>query len=602
MQVASHRLEVVGTLGQGGFGVVLLADMHGRDNFVQRVAVKVLHGDRNFPPDIVARLRDEARLLALLRHPNIVRVFDLGELNGRPAVIMEYVEGVDAGQLAKDHPLAPRTATDICASVAAALHGAWNDLHPRKNEPMRTIHRDIKPANVLVGVHGEVKVLDFGIARAEFDREGETGDMRFGTAPFVPPESWMGDPPGPAQDIFALGVTLARLATVIDHARWPASPHHFATDWKDWIGRLDDALRPHGNAGRRLVNQIAGMTRYDPKRRPNATSVARELRTLAPLLPGPDMLELARTQVAPRVERRRRQLSVERAVQPEGAAAHLSTMDLTVPPSSPLDAPLGADDLDGRVSARTPQPGDAPPPGERRHRPPRPDRSVMVGAGLATAITVLGGGALALTAMVALRSPQPSAEPTTGLVIEQSVAPPSNQGAARSLTSDSVKYKHRPSGDPAPPVVESATSASHPAKADSPAESSEKAATSTVGRQLTATSSGKGQVATAIPTATPEPPAVTESVVEPRDATAATTDNVTVSFRCDSPAIVTFDGKGIGSTPTSVTVEPKAYTATMRTTIDDQTYTSSQPLVITPGAARTYHCSLVGETLRIVRD
>jgi len=100
-----RSLELHRVLGKGGFGAVYLADLHGRDGFVQRVAVKVLSVQMNASADIAARQRDEARLLARLNHDHIVKVFDLTALDGRPTVIMEFVEGSDFGQLLRTGPL-----------------------------------------------------------------------------------------------------------------------------------------------------------------------------------------------------------------------------------------------------------------------------------------------------------------------------------------------------------------------------------------------------------------------------------------------------------------------------------------------------------------
>ena len=92
-----REVTFVEALGKGGFGAVYLADVRGEDNFVQRIAVKVLNENLRGESDIVGRQRDEARILAQLNHDHIVKVFDLSEIHGRPAVFMEYVAGVDAG-------------------------------------------------------------------------------------------------------------------------------------------------------------------------------------------------------------------------------------------------------------------------------------------------------------------------------------------------------------------------------------------------------------------------------------------------------------------------------------------------------------------------
>ena len=100
-----RRISFVEALGKGGFGAVYLADIRSRSNFEQRLAVKVLNEELGNNDEVVRRQRDEARLLAQLNHDHIVKVFDLLEIDGRPAVLMEYVPGVDANRLAREVPI-----------------------------------------------------------------------------------------------------------------------------------------------------------------------------------------------------------------------------------------------------------------------------------------------------------------------------------------------------------------------------------------------------------------------------------------------------------------------------------------------------------------
>ena len=90
-----QRIEFIETLGRGGFGAVYLANVTRSDTLVQRLAVKLMNADHRDEPDLVARQRDEARLLAQLNHDHIVKVMDMTEIHGLPALIMEYVEGAD---------------------------------------------------------------------------------------------------------------------------------------------------------------------------------------------------------------------------------------------------------------------------------------------------------------------------------------------------------------------------------------------------------------------------------------------------------------------------------------------------------------------------
>jgi len=203
-------------LGRGGFGEVYLATQS-IGEVTKRVAVKVLRTTARNDNQALFRLRDEARMLAALEHPAILNVHELTRLAGRVALVTEYVEGVDIARCAKkERLLPPRAAVGIAGEVAGALHCAWTTPSPMNGAPLHLIHRDIKPENIRLSKHGEVKLLDFGVARTrQLGREARTvtGDMPF-TPGYAPPEAFLEEgEQGHPTDIFALSVTLYRLLT-----------------------------------------------------------------------------------------------------------------------------------------------------------------------------------------------------------------------------------------------------------------------------------------------------------------------------------------------------------------------------------------------------
>ncbi len=239
---------------------------------IQReVAIKVLHPDRANSPAIVGRLRDEARMLALIRHRAIVRVDDLIELDGDWSIVMEYVEGCDVAALLRGGAIAPAVALAITEEVANALHAAWNQAGPEGN-PLRLVHRDIKPGNVRITAQGEVKLLDFGVARADFaEREAGTTLTGFGTLSYMAPERFEGRD-SHESDIYALGVFLFEMLTGVtpgktaaDRDRQPPG-RRFAEQWAYIAGLSVD-----------LHALVAGMLAYEPERRPVARDCARAL-------------------------------------------------------------------------------------------------------------------------------------------------------------------------------------------------------------------------------------------------------------------------------------------------------------------------------------
>ncbi len=266
----ARELELLRPLGQGGFGTVWLARLHGRDGFSRRVAVKLMK-DGGAAPDIIARQRDEARLLGMLQHPHIVQVFDLTEHNGLPAVVMEFVEGADLASVIKHHgPLPLAAAVEVGVAVAGALDAGWTALAPETDRPLRVIHRDIKPANILVTVHGAVKVLDFGVARADFDREGRTQSMAFGTPRFMAPEQFLGGEVTAANDVYALGVTLFEITAGAIWERPPLAEQRFTAKTKAQLAGAPPAL--HG--------LLTRMTSWEPGARPSAAEVQQALDAL----------------------------------------------------------------------------------------------------------------------------------------------------------------------------------------------------------------------------------------------------------------------------------------------------------------------------------
>lgn len=212
------RYEVIRTLARGSLTDLLLGRATGEAGFQRHVAIKQLREEHAQDATCLEMFVNEARLAAALHHHNIVQVTDIGDEAGKPFFAMEYVHGVDLRRLLthlgkKGEQLPLQHVVAIIAAAAAALHHA-HEQKAADGSPLGIVHRQVTPANVLVGFDGNVKLVDFGIAKAAIKRiQTGVGVLR-GSAPYMAPEQCAGRTVDRRSDIFALGIVLYELATV----------------------------------------------------------------------------------------------------------------------------------------------------------------------------------------------------------------------------------------------------------------------------------------------------------------------------------------------------------------------------------------------------
>jgi serine/threonine protein kinase len=382
MSLPPHT-EILETLGEGSFGTVYVARVN--EGALQRtVVLKVLKANWSNHPEILERSRDEATLLARLNHDNIVRVEQLTELDGRPAVVMEHVQGLTLDRiLSENGPMPVGVAVAIAAKVARALDAAYNTAPPGDIEPLRVVHRDIKPSNIIVSVSGAVKVLDFGTAKADFGtREARTSALTIGSPLYMAPEAFDGATPEPTVDIYALGATLFEMVAGVPMGKLSVNPDKHKAKLDERIAQLRNAeLKETDPALRALRNLIERCMRYDPDRRPKAADMKRLCGEFLRRLPRGHVSldQFAEVTVEPLYQGRTRQA-------PGALGGTLSGSSLTRARNT------GSSGAWANTPPPTPNPDAATqPPAPAQAAPPaRGSRGVLVVAGVALVLALAG--------------------------------------------------------------------------------------------------------------------------------------------------------------------------------------------------------------------
>ena len=459
----ARRFDVREELGKGAFGSVYLAEMTSASGFSKTVALKILHGAWAQRADATRRLRDEARLLGRLRHPNIVAVDDLLRVDGQWAVVMEHVAGQDLEQVLLDARRAGRmlplgVVAGIIECVARALDAAWSGMDA-EGRALRVVHRDIKPSNVRVTPEGVVKVLDFGIAATRGEgAEGSQGTQRMGSPAYMSPERVTGEDDGPAGDVYALGATLLELLSGVAVGRCSLNRDTHAARVDELAGQV---RHTRGAEAEPLLALASACLAYTPAERPDAARVASEARAYARAA-ADDLVPWAREHVAARRRVGSDGFTLGETTSGGNATLALDGMttvfpDVLVEESTgdghPFDAPVTPP---AAVTAPLVATSSAVSPAVR-------GRGLLVGAILGLALAV--GGALFVTREEAAQPPSGDPPTSTSVadVVTSSSSTPVPADAPVPLASGPVSPVPSPQAPPA--QVEPLAPASSPVRA-----------------------------------------------------------------------------------------------------------------------------------------
>ncbi len=212
------RYEVISHLATGGMAQIYLARQSGLGAFERHVVLKTILRERAQDQRFVTMFLDEAKLAATLNHQNIAQVYEVDQADGAYFMAMEYVHGENARAILettirRGWTIPLELAVMIVSGAAAGLHHA-HERKGKQGQPLNIVHRDVSPANIMVGYDGSIKVLDFGIAKAEERATKTVGGTIKGKYGYMSPEQCKGKPIDRRSDIFALGICLYELTTL----------------------------------------------------------------------------------------------------------------------------------------------------------------------------------------------------------------------------------------------------------------------------------------------------------------------------------------------------------------------------------------------------
>lgn len=460
-------------LGRGGMGETYLARSRGLQGIAKPCVIKTARPDAREADRVKRRFLDELRVAVLLKSPSICPVFDVGEVEGTPFVAMEYISRLNLRQV-QDRAQASATAFPedvaiwICTRVLEGLQHAHTLPDARTNEPLGIIHRDVSPHNVMVGLDGNVWLIDFGLARVRHKTEQTESGAMMGKLLYMAPEQVRGEEIGPTVDQFATAVMLYEL--VAGERFYEGVAQHEVTVTAGRGGfrpRRWSALSPALEEVLTIALSAAPGDRFDSCRSfgralLDATRAAPDASRFAQLLEG----------LFPGAEEEERQFFTS-LPEPSEAPPRPAVAEVTAIVSRRPPAPRASEGEDGRAAANHTST-------DVLARQWRPKRSRYVLA----ALSACALGLVIVAAVSWLREPAPAAVPlTTNATNETNEANETNTAAAKAPDGPADATLPSPArtdpvldprADSTPSEVELEEAASDVAKAPSAAERPER--------------------------------------------------------------------------------------------------------------------------------
>ena len=251
------RYHLLDRIAFGGMAEIYRAKTFDGNGQPHMVAVKRVLAHLAEDDDFIQMLVDEAKIASVLRHINIARVYEFARAHGEYFIAMEHVDGKDMRTVlercrTKKKPIPPEHAAYVAAEVGSALHAAHSAIDSR-GRPLRIIHRDVSPSNIICSYAGEVKLCDFGIAKATLSRVTTKTGVIKGKVKYMSPEQALGRKLDHRSDVFSLGSCLYEMLTRI--------PPFTATNEMDLLIKVRDAkYRPVGEITPGIPPELESIT------------------------------------------------------------------------------------------------------------------------------------------------------------------------------------------------------------------------------------------------------------------------------------------------------------------------------------------------------
>jgi serine/threonine-protein kinase len=339
--------ELVLRIGRGGMATVWVARERSADLKQDRlVAVKAMLIELAEEPEFRRMFIDEVRLVRSIRHPNVVGIYDVGEAEGVMWMSMEWVEGESLhtiiAEAGKRRAIPPEMAVRIIADVASGL-GAAHELKDRNGAPRGVVHRDISPHNILIGTNGNVKLVDFGVAKAlgRVSESTRAGQLK-GKFGYMSPEQALGKPVDRRSDLFSLGIVLFELTTSRRLFRGESDVETLQLVTSGQIPRPSAIDKKYPPELERIV--VRALERDPSKRYQSAEEFERDLRGFLKaenvVVPQGGVAGLLKRVVGERVEQRRR--AIRAALKALSSSSPIATDLLS---ADPAFTPTGKDRL-----------------------------------------------------------------------------------------------------------------------------------------------------------------------------------------------------------------------------------------------------------------